>query len=257
MSENGRRYLFKGHAVGVAAQFHRLGELEGLDHAVPAQGAAVLPVTGGLSHAKTEKYDYPVCEPWRRKLVEVGLVESKARGERKTDGFLTEVQSRVEDLHVLEKLHFRLVEVHLSSFKYGDEPPAVRTTGAHIEGMRLNDVHVTVKLDTVMLAHCGSKKQLAEFCSNNGGVEFCEHDGNYLSTLVREIQLSGPPDEVAKIPKPVGNRIYWPGFGRIYLGEVLVGERERRVTMVRLDMGSDAGGSGAIGDAGTNGSTSM
>ena len=257
MSENGRRYLYKGHAVGVAAQFHRLGELTGLDHVVPALGAAVLPVTGGVSHTHAKDYNYPVHEPWARSLVRVGHVEGKAVGLERPEGFATEVHSRTEDLHILEKLHFRLVEVHLSSCKAAGAPPVIRTTGAQIEGMRLNDVEVTVILDPNMLTYCGSKQQLATFCSSADGPEICEHDGNYLSTLVRDIRLSGPPDEVAKIPKPVGNRIYWPGFGRIYLGEVLVGERERRVTMVRLAMGSDAGGSGAIGDAGTNGSTSM
>lgn len=49
MTNTGKRYVYSGHAVGVAAQFDRLGKLHGLNHVIPALGAAVLPVTGGVS----------------------------------------------------------------------------------------------------------------------------------------------------------------------------------------------------------------
>jgi hypothetical protein len=50
-----------------------------------------------------------------------------------------------------------------------------------------------------------------------------------------------------------GHTIVWTGFGRIILGEVHVKGHERRLTMVRLAMGSDAGGTGAAGDGQSNG----
>ena len=52
-----------------------------------------------------------------------------------------------------------------------------------------------------------------------------------------------------------GNVIVWKGFGRIILGEIHVKGHERRVTMVRLAMGSDAGGTGTAGDGQSNGGT--
>jgi hypothetical protein len=148
----------------------------------------------------------------------------------------------------------------------------IRTSGNRIVGMRLGKVRVTVSLDNDTLCQCGTKKQLADFYAGQssafrkrnawrfgtqpGAAEIEDHNGYYKCTLVSDIQLSGPKRELDKIPPPQGNMIVWPGFGRIFLGEVLVRECDRRMTMVRLQMGSGAGGSGSVGDGSTNGSVS-
>ncbi len=256
MSEHSRRYLYKGHAVGVAAQFDRLGPLTGLDHVVPAQASAVLPVTGGLSHTHASAYSYAVADPWKRTLVSVCHAESKAHGRAVPGGYRTDVYSRVEDVHFLEKMHIRRVELHLASEKIGDEPTKITSTGNHIEGLMLGNVQVTVELDQGMMGHCASRKEVAAYCAKEGAPEIRQCEAYDVCTLVRKISYSGPPDEVAKVDKPEGNMIHWPGFGRIYLAEVLVGDRERRITMIRLAMGSDSGGSGSVGDGSTNGSVS-
>ena len=75
---------------------------------------------------------------------------------------------------------------------------------------------------------------------------------HYRFSLVREIQLIG--EEVDKQPMEVtGNVIYWKGFGRIILGEVHVKGHERKISLVRLAMGSDAGGDGSAGSGQSNG----
>ena len=47
-----------------------------------------------------------------------------------------------------------------------------------------------------------------------------------------------------------------PGFGRVFFGELLIAQYSRRLTMVRMALGSDAGGSASAGDVETNGSWS-
>jgi hypothetical protein len=273
MSQDGKRYIFSGHAVGVAAQFDRLGKLKGLNHVVPALGAAVLPVTGGAAHAHECCYHYPVERPWKRSLLSVSHVESSAHGVERRGAFYTDVHSLVENLDVLEKLHIARVELNLSSVRKPSGPPVITTTGNKILGMRMGEVRVAVALDDDTLAQCGTKPQLAayyakkpesfrqkhawRFGTESGAPALKDYNGYYHCTLVTGIKLSGPAKEVEKIPPPVGNMIYWPGFGRIFLGEVLVGNCDRRITMVRLAMGSDAGGSGSVGDGSTNGHTSM
>jgi hypothetical protein len=272
MTKSGRRYVFSGHAVGVAAQFDRLGKLHGLNHVIPTLGSAALPVTGGLSQSEVPPYNYAVDKPWNRSLISVQHVVSTAQGTLELDGYRTVVHAKVEGLSVVEKLHIGLVEFNLSSTRKGNRPPVIRTTGNHIEGMRLRKVEVTVDLDDETLAHCGTKQQLADFYARQdedfrqrfawrfgtrpGAPAIQDHNGYYRFSLVREIKLSGPKRELARIPRPRQNKIVWPGFGRIFLGEVLVGDNQRRMTMVRLDMGSDAGGSGSVGDGSTNGSVS-
>jgi len=257
MSTSGTRYVYSGHAIGVAAQFHRLFESTGLHHVVPALGAVVLPVTGGLAHSKTSGYSYPVNDPQKLALVTVGHVESRAEGFEGSGGFVTDVHSKIEDLHVVEKLHIDHVELHMTSTRTIGRPPSITTRGNHIRGMRLGNVKVTVHLNSEILCNCTNKQQFAAFhATQPNAAPLQDHNGHYLCSLVSGIELNGPPEETALIPKPQGNKIVWPGFGTIYLGEVLVGENHRRMTLVRLDMGSDAGGSGSIGDASTNGSLS-
>jgi hypothetical protein len=71
------------------------------------------------------------------------------------------------------------------------------------------------------------------------------------STIVSDIQLVGSDPNIAV----EGNVIVWKGFGRIILGEIHVKAHDRRLTLVRLAMGSDAGGTADTGDGHTNGDT--
>lgn len=225
-----------------------------------------------MSHSDVPAYNYPVTQPWQRSLLSVQHIVSLARGVETPAGYFTEVHCKIEGLHVVEKLHVDLVELNLSSVRKGNKPPVISTTGNRIEGLRLGKVEVTVSLDDETLAHCCTKPQLANFYASQdeafrkryawrfgtpaGAPAIRDRNGYYRYSLVREIKLSGPKRDLARIPPPRGNQIVWPGFGRIYLGEVLVGENQRRMTMVRLAMGSDAGGSGSVGDASTNGNVS-
>ena len=270
MSDNGRHYVFSGHAIGAAAQFHRLDELHNLNHVIPTLGASVLPVTGGLSQSNVANYCYRADKPRKRHLLSVRHIATHAEGRTYEDRFETEVKAEIDAIEVVEKLHIDRVEVHLlSTRKVDGEAPSIRTKGNKIEGLRLGGVEVKVKLDEEALSKCGHKKQLADyfrglteaarrkiawrFNTPPEATEIQEHSGHYKCTLVESIELIGPDEEREKIQIEGGYTLHWPGFGRIILGEVIVGERSRRVTMVRLAMGSDAGGTGVIGEGEGNG----
>ncbi len=69
--------------------------------------------------------------------------------------------------------------------------------------------------------------------------------------MVKKINLDGPQAELEKIHID-GYSIKWDGFGKIFLGEVIVSAEDRKIDMIRLKMGSDAGGSGISGGGHTN-----
>jgi len=117
--------------------------------------------------------------------------------------------------------------------------------------MRLGNVEARVTIDDEPLTFAGTDNQLAGYYRGRG--QSAQQVGPYTkSSIVRRIELIG--SEQDKQPMSVeGNVIVWQGFGRIILGEIHVKGHERRVTMVRLAMGSDAGGDGTIGDTQTNG----
>jgi hypothetical protein len=266
MSEAVSRYIFSGHAIGAAAQFDRLDAVQNLDHTIPTLGASVLPVTGGLSQSHVSNYCFTVDQPRKRSLLSVRRIDTTVSGKKVGDVFATETQVEVEAISVVEKLHIDFVKLHFLSTRDPTQADAVVTTsGNQIQGIRLGKVEAKITFDEDPLLASGSREQLADFyrkqsdsyrrdnCwrfgTDPGAVEIKEQNGHYKWSLVRQIELLGTDPDITVH----GNMICWRGFGKIYLGEVIVKHNDRRVTMVRLQMGSDAGGPGTVGDGQSNG----
>jgi hypothetical protein len=246
-----------------------LDDVENLNHRIPALGASVLPVTGGLSTAHVANYSYVVDHPRHITLLSARRVDSSAEGREFGDRFETEVGAEVESIRVVEKLHVDFIKYHmLSTLAKGAAEPMVSTRGNEIEGMRLGRVKVKLVLDEEPLHSSGSKAQLAAFYKNQTADYRCQQawrfgtppetdilaspHGIYTYSLLREIKLEGPEVEKHSISVE-GYTIRWKGFGRIFLGEVVLRGNSRQVTLVRLAMGSSAGGPGSMGCGQTNG----
>lgn len=263
------RFIFAGHAIGVAAQFHRLGEVTNLNHCIPTLGASALPVTGGLSRSHASNFCFEVDHPARRKLLSVRHVESIAEGRTFGDRYETEVESEIRSVGVVDKLHIDLIRVHVLATRSKSDPaPVITTKGNKIEGLRLGTVEAKIELDDEPLGFCANQKQLAGFFQGQSAAWRAEHAWRFGAaaemadipknnerskfSLVRKVTLSGDQDPQHPVTVK-GNVIHWEPFGRIILGEVLVTPDSRRVTLVRLAMGSDDGGSSSMGEGESNG----
>jgi hypothetical protein len=77
-----------------------------------------------------------------------------------------------------------------------------------------------------------------------------QRHGVLYTTIVREIRWEGRPYPGAKID---GHSVIVPDFGTVYFGELFVHSSERRMTMVRFELGSPVGGYADVGDVGSNG----
>jgi hypothetical protein len=250
---NGKgRYMFAGHALGASARFHRLDDQHNLNHVVPALGAAIVPPSGGRSGAHSDTYLYHADSPRRRCLFEVQRVDTFADG-RDANGIIeTEVSAEVVGLHVLEKMHCDLVRMHMLVTRKGlDGDPDVTTNGNRIDGLRLGNVEAVVTIDDEPLLNSRDPQQLEECLRGKG--KTAGSFGKYsCSTIVRDIKLVGSERDKQGMSVD-GNVIVWKGFGRLILGELYVKSHERRITLMRLAMGSDAEGSGSAGDGQSNG----
>lgn len=262
-------YIFSGHAIGASAHFHTLDQATGLNHLVPTQAASVLPHTGGLSQGSAAQYSYKVDQPRARTLLAVGQASSKASGRSFDDRYETEVEVDLRSLEVVEKLRIGLIRMHmLSIYAVKGKEPVVTTTGNRIETITLGTVKVKIDWDDEPLFSCGSQKQLAAFYGGKkasyrkqyawryatpaGAHEIAAHGKYYRCSLVRGIELVGSE----KKKQDIGVKDYtiiWNGFGKIILGEVHVKKNTRHLTMVRMAMGSDAGGTATASDAQSNG----
>jgi len=275
MSQNGTYFVFSGHSVGLAAHFHKLDDVQNLNHMVPAQAPSVLPATGGLSEGKVSNYRYAVDVPRKRTLVALRHAETRVEGRTLPDRWETEVHADIQGVEILEKLEVGRVKVHMLSSRAtsADAETKISTKGSSIEGLQLGGVSVKVVLDDDVIEFCASKDKLADyyrkqapawrganarrFTTDPDSPEIHEVNGRVRFSLAREIHLSGTqdPNHLVRVEED-GYTIKWDGFGRIIIGEVFVKGNDRRVTMLRLHMGSDGGGSGSVGDTSSNGQTS-
>jgi hypothetical protein len=69
-------------------------------------------------------------------------------------------------------------------------------------------------------------------------------------TVVRELRWAAEPYADSRID---GHVVVIPEFGTIYFGEIFVTSSSRRLTMVRLELGSPIGGAMALAEVETNG----
>jgi hypothetical protein len=74
------------------------------------------------------------------------------------------------------------------------------------------------------------------------------------ATLVKRVEWESGANPRARI---VGNRsVIVENFGKIFFGEILISAGSRRVTLMRLELGSDGGGQAGGPDVDTNGTYS-
>jgi hypothetical protein len=253
MSNGSGRYMFAGHALGAAARFHRLYEADNLNHVVPTLGSSVVPVSGGRSDSHVDPYMYEVDTPRKCCLLSVQRVDTMADG-RDTGGVIeTEVSSEVVGLSLVGKLRCDLVRMHMLTTRRGTEEPVVTTKGNRIDGLRLGSVDAVVTIDEDPLMNACDE---GRFCGYHSSAsrQVSRFGAYWKSTIVREIKLVGSEKDKQDMSVD-GNVIVWKGFGRIILGEIHVKAHERRLSLIRLEMGSDAGGSGGAGEGQSNGET--
>jgi hypothetical protein len=269
-----KRFVYHGHALGAGAHFHRLDTHEGLDLHVPTLGASVLPITGGKSEATSSNFTYAVDTPVRRQLLSIRQIDTKAYGRYEGNLYQTDIGTTVEHSTWAERVHFDLLSLTMQTTHNGTDPaPIILVKDVKIQGLQLGDVTASIELDGEPFSSCGTKEAIDDFWAKASAQYRAENAarfpvdpanpaklllrrGYYYCSVVRKITLSKQLPEM----KVEGNIITWDdpndhtvGFGKIILGEILIGSNERRVTLARLQMGCPTGGSGTGGEGQTNG----
>src|SRR5205814_1810384 len=82
-------------------------------------------------------------------------------------------------------------------------------------------------------------------------------DGGVQGTVVKPLRWRGPAFPNSSLHPDGPNSVYIPGLGVVYFGEILVAQQSRRLTMVRIALGSDVGGDLAAADVMDNGGGSF
>jgi hypothetical protein len=269
-----KRYVFHGHATGVAAHIRRPG-----DYLLTVQGTAALPVIGGHSEAKVGPKKPSKWVSFKSSSASAhGDYVKPAEGVATTRGKLpfhkaateTKVSARVRGLTILDRVHIADLSLGLiSRSARGTAQPPILLQGNRIAGVRIDDAKLKITLaeefyckhDTKDKLKAAHKKGLPEhharmFLPHKEGLEkvttFPEANGTVKCTIVENMEWVGKPHRTAKI---YGHVVEVPNFGKLYFGEMFVKGDSRRLALVRFQLGSPVGGELIVCDGETNGST--
>jgi hypothetical protein len=267
-----RRHVFHGHASGVAAHIRRP-----TDAVLTVRSSCALPVTGGRCENKVPATKLGKWVSFKSASTSAhGDYVKASEGVATTRGKLpfhkaateTRISARVRGLDILGRVQITDASLGLiSRSARGKSQPPIRLEGNRIEGVRIDGARLKVTLaedfyckhDTKDKLRAAHEKGLPEhhacmFLPHKEGLEeiseFPEAGGIVKCTIVKKLEWVGKPAEKAKI---YGHVIELEDFGKIYFGEMFITDKARRLTMVRVQLGSPVGGELIVADGETNG----
>jgi hypothetical protein len=275
------RYVFHSHAAAFGGRI-----VDPKDIVLEAGGASALVVTGGRTVSKLgpTKID-EFFEVESANTLAEGLFEDKdavveVAHRRQPEHTLTAVsraRAEVNGMAVGKKprLLIRRIRAELTNRSAGiSGQPSIRIgKDTVIDGISIEGFKLVVELDIKPFHQCDTHAKLLsavddpKFVEKSGGTLFMSRrfggesklptfrklirtGGLIYTTIVKSIRWDGKPFPKSEIHD---NMVVLPGFGRVFFGELLISDISRRLTMVRMALGSDAGGSASGGDIETNG----
>jgi hypothetical protein len=277
------RFIFHGDAAAFGGRIVRPDDL-----ILESSASSSLPVTGGrsASTSRTVRFGKYVKIGAASTFVE-GLFDDVDSEVSMTHGRIhparltttTIVRAEVRDLTVGIEPQFTVKQVRGSlaakSPRAGGEPAIRLEEDAAFEGMAIGRFRLHVEINRTLFQKYDTRAKLltaaddARFVREHGDCLFLGAGapvrpgapfGASLAggtaihgTIVRSIRWEGPAFAGARIDR---NTITVPELGTIYLGEIIITGRSRRLTMIRMELGSHVGGSVAFVDVQDNGSWS-
>lgn len=248
-----KRSLFPGSAAALAGQVRRPDDL-------------IIAIQAPLPEASGQQLGRIVSFGSGKKSI--SFTEGQ-NGETESAGEAL-ANVRVRDLAVvnqgaatLPKMICAAVEAQLTHNTALDGKPAcIKITGTRLDGLALNGYGLRVVFHEKMFSDYDTKDKLCKayetdetFFRSFGTLFFVppgarqpkagvrrktpQADGEIYCTIIQSIEWTGEALAGVRID---GNRITWPDFGSIYLGVIRISDFSRRLTMMRLQLGSTESG---------------
>jgi len=224
---------------------------------IDVQAPSSLPIIGGHGNARVDNFQFREFVSFRKSYTHVSGAH-----QADDDTHNTLVTSTVEGLNIMDIVTADRIVARLYSKHHRKETEGfVTMVGSRFENLRIADCPVEIKLNNKLFeilptfaaatnefAKNGEFRKIAEDPFRTGQkLKTVEPNGAFLCTCVKEMETDCPGVE------RVGHCFTVPGFGKIFLGEVVIRHGERTLTMVRLEIGSAVSGSGSAVQASING----
>jgi len=230
-SNEERRFYFHAEGHAFSGVFHR-------PVSVPIEilASVSLPTIGGHAHTRIENFHIP-------RLVSFKSAHTHVSGSQQdVDTFTTQVTTTIEGLRILDfltadRIVCRLTSEHLRKNKEGH----ILAIGSHFENLRIAGQLVKVNFNEDLVT---KKSTFTQACEN---LAVGDDPKNPMAagSIVEKVQ-DFYDDEC-------DHQIEVRGFGKIFLGEFVVTPFARRLTMIRVELGSPIEGALNAADLAGNG----
>jgi hypothetical protein len=230
------------------------------EHQIDVLAGSVLPIIGGHGQARAENFQFREFLSFKKGYSHVSGAD---QDDDKTHNTL--VIASIEGLNILDIVTADRVVARLySKHKEGEREGFFTIVGSRFENLRIADCEVDVDLDFGLFKKIPTYEAAVKDFKNKGDFYKIAHDpfktgksietpdanGVFLCSCVKKIKTDDCPG--------VEQECHWfdvPGFGRVYLGELVIQHGQRTLTMIRFEIGSAVSGKGTAVQAFSNGRT--
>jgi hypothetical protein len=278
-----RRFVFHGNAAPFGGRLVRPADV-----VLESSGASSLPVTGGRLQSKIDgaKFGDVIRVGAASSFVE-GLFDDVQQAVEASHGRVhpdvqtatTNVNAEVREIVVGVKPQLTVARLHAalgSRSPAGSGEPGIRLgDDSVVEGVAIDGHKLVVELNAPVFQTYDTHSKLRTAADDPAFVS--EHGDSLLmksafggrpapptgrlvegragihATVVKSVRWDGEPYPGAQIDHHV---VTVPNFGRIFFGEILITAEARRLTMLRLELGSPDGGDAAFAEVESNGTWS-
>jgi hypothetical protein len=275
-----RRFAFHGDACAFSGRIVRP-----VDIVLESRGSSTLPITGGRlrSHVPRSRFGEFVRFGTATTLAE-GVFDNQKHvlahslGRMREDELTatTRVNAEVRDAVIGKSPVLRVKRLHASitarSPLASNEPSIKLDEDTTIEGVSIDRYKLLVELNKGLFQKYDTHSKLRvaaddkKFVRDHGHClllttpldgrsvppagQFVENDGTIYGTIVKSLRWTGKPYPGAEIDH---HSVRIPNFGRIFFAEIFIGRKWRRLTMMRLKLGSPMALDMAAAEIGANG----
>ena len=278
-----RRFIFHGNAAAIGGRIVRPADVM-----IDSPVSSSLTVVGGRTHAQAGPTRFGEWVSFASAATSAeGIFDdvkqqiefSYHRVAQDTLTMTTHVSADVTGLSVDETPQLTIKRVHAAltskSPAGSGEPSIALGDETTIEGAAIDGRGLVVELATDVFQRYDTRSKLLTaaddpafvrasgsslfMTSPSGGVaappagRLLQGNDTIYATIVKSITWEGQPFAGATIDN---NVVIVPNFGKIFFGELLITERSRRLTMVRMELGSPSGGEVAVAEVDSNGTWS-
>jgi len=225
-----RRFFYHAFGVGVGGRITRP-----CCEVIEAQAATALPSVGGYGSSHVDSFRF-------KDIVSVRSARAYVVGSRDDDNrsLNTSVTVTVEGLNILDVITADVITARLASrHSTGDDEPVITAVGSEFRNLRIGGELVNVQINC---------KPLFE-------------ERPYSAFKDESKQKRAEPWLVSKDGQRMLGSIFTPheidvpSVGKVFLGEILLLPYSRRLTMVRVALGSPVDGDAELASGEINGTT--